>query len=162
MKSREIYISFSDIDDMKTAIEIAESYPINIVDIISPTYLGLKDRKYKGSLIGITSFIFSIFALIFVVYFQWWTSSKDYPMNIGGSEFFSWTFSIPVAYELTILFAAIGVFFAFLFMAKLPKWLSSDSNLYDMKDELILIIKDNGNTSEYLSKIKYNEKRHIQ
>jgi len=155
MKSKDICLSFSNIDDLKLAIEIAESYSIEIIDIIIPAYLGIRKTEYKGSLIGITSFIFSIVALLLVIYFQWWSSSIDYPLNIGGREFFSWVFSIPIAYELTILFAAIGVFVSYSFLTKLPRWHNADSSFYNMRDELMIIVSKNDNINDFLSKINY-------
>ena len=44
-----------------------------------------------------------------------------YPMNIGGRPYHSWPSFIPVAYELTILFAAGAAFFGMLILNGFPK-----------------------------------------
>jgi len=44
-----------------------------------------------------------------------------YPMNIGGRPYHSWPNFIPVAYELTILFAAGAAFFGMLILNGFPK-----------------------------------------
>ncbi len=45
---------------------------------------------------------------------QWWMSAVNYPMNVGGRPYATWTAFVVPSYELTILFsalaAAIGMF----------------------------------------------------
>ncbi len=45
---------------------------------------------------------------------QWWMNAFDYPYIISGKPFASWPAFIPVAFELTILFAAYTTVFAML------------------------------------------------
>lgn len=52
---------------------------------------------------------------------QWWTSAVDYPLNIGGKPFFSLEPSIPIMFELTILFAAFGAVAGMLALNGLPR-----------------------------------------
>ncbi len=53
---------------------------------------------------------------------QWWTNAYDYPYIISGKPFASWPAFIPVAFELTILFAAFTTVFAMLGLNGLPKF----------------------------------------
>lgn len=39
---------------------------------------------------------------------EWYVSSIDYPINVGGKPLFSLPSFVPVAYECTILFSALG------------------------------------------------------
>ena len=39
---------------------------------------------------------------------QWWTGAVAYPLNISGKPFFAIEPSIPIIFELTVLFAAFG------------------------------------------------------
>jgi hypothetical protein len=45
---------------------------------------------------------------------QWWCGAINYPLVIGGKPLFDFSFSVPIAFELTILFSAfasvIGMF----------------------------------------------------
>lgn len=52
---------------------------------------------------------------------QWWTGAVDYPLVIGGKPLFAFEFSVPVAFELTILLAAFGAVFGMLALNGLPK-----------------------------------------
>jgi len=41
------------------------------------------------------------------LWFTWWTSAVNWPINVGGKPFFSLPAFIPICFELTILFAAL-------------------------------------------------------
>jgi hypothetical protein len=52
---------------------------------------------------------------------QYWVSVIEYPLNIGGRPLNSWPQFIPITFELTILFAAIGCFIGVFFRNGLPR-----------------------------------------
>ncbi len=52
---------------------------------------------------------------------QWWTGAIDYPLNISGKPFFAWEPSIPVIFELTILFSALGAVTGMFLLNGLPR-----------------------------------------
>jgi hypothetical protein len=52
---------------------------------------------------------------------QWWTNAVDYPFLISGKPLFSLPANIPVAFETTILFAAIGALVGMLALNGLPQ-----------------------------------------
>jgi len=56
------------------------------------------------------------------VLMQWWMNARDYPIVIGGKPLFSLPANIPVAFELTVLFAAVACFAAMFFFNDLPKF----------------------------------------
>jgi hypothetical protein len=51
---------------------------------------------------------------------EWWSSTIAYPMNIGGRPFNSWPQFIPVAFETTILGAALSAVLGMLALNGLP------------------------------------------
>lgn len=53
---------------------------------------------------------------------QWYTNAFDYPFKLSGKPIFSLTANIPVAFELTILFAALTAFFGMLVLNKLAEF----------------------------------------
>lgn len=54
--------------------------------------------------------------------FQWWTSAVDYPLVVSGKPLFAWQAFVPITFKLGVLFAALGTFFAMLFLSRLPRW----------------------------------------
>jgi hypothetical protein len=52
---------------------------------------------------------------------QWWTNAVDYPFLISGKPYFSLPANIPIAFETTILFAAISTLVGMLALNGLPQ-----------------------------------------
>ena len=52
---------------------------------------------------------------------EWWTNAVDYPFIISGKPFFGLPAAIPVAFETTILFAAISALVGMLAFNGLPQ-----------------------------------------
>ena len=46
----------------------------------------------------------------------------DYPLVIGGKPLFAWEFSVPVMFELTVLFSAFGAVIGMLYLNGLPRY----------------------------------------
>jgi hypothetical protein len=59
------------------------------------------------------------FALAY--WLQWWTGGVDYPLNISGKPFFAIEPSIPIIFELTVLFSAFGAVMGMLALNGLPR-----------------------------------------
>ena len=55
------------------------------------------------------------------MWFQYWTSAVNWPINVGGKPMFSLPAFVPVAFETTILFAALFSVGAMVLLNGLPK-----------------------------------------
>ena len=51
----------------------------------------------------------------------WWCGAINYPLVIGGKPLFDFTFSIPVTFELTVLFSSFAAVIGMLALNGLPK-----------------------------------------
>jgi mono/diheme cytochrome c family protein len=60
--------------------------------------------------------------LITALLLQWWTNGVDYKYIISAKPFGITPASIPVAFELTILFSAFTSFFGMIFLNQLPRF----------------------------------------
>lgn len=58
--------------------------------------------------------------LIAGFYMQVWMNSVSYPLVISGKDYLVWQAFIPVTFEITILFSAIGAVFGMIAINKLP------------------------------------------
>ena len=54
-------------------------------------------------------------------FIQYWMGEVDYALNISGKPFFALQSSVPVIFELTILFSALTAVFGMFIINKLPK-----------------------------------------
>jgi Ni/Fe-hydrogenase subunit HybB-like protein len=51
---------------------------------------------------------------------QWWVHTSAYPLVISGKPFFTWPAFIPVTFEVSVLFGALGAVFGMLGLNRLP------------------------------------------
>lgn len=78
-------------------------------DAHSPFPIHGMDKAFGlgNSIVGYFTIIGGVTGLAAGTLLQWWTGSVDYPLNISGKPFFAVEPSVPVMFELTILFAAL-------------------------------------------------------
>ena len=75
----------------------------------------------QRSFIPWVTFGFGTFGCLFGLWFTWWTSAVDWPINVGGKPMWSLAAFMPVIFELTILFAALSSVAALFFVCRFPK-----------------------------------------
>lgn len=74
-----------------------------------------------NSKVGYFTFIGGLTGFAAGYLLQWWTAAVDYPLNISGKPFFAFIPSVPIMFELTVLFGAFGAFAAMLALNGLPR-----------------------------------------
>lgn len=74
-----------------------------------------------NSKVGYITLLGGITGLSLATWLQWWTSAVDYPLNISGKPFFSIEPSVPVMFELTVLFSALATVAGMLALNGLPR-----------------------------------------
>lgn len=73
--------------------------------------LGLKDTD-----LHVAGFIYGITGTCTAVGFMSWIFTSDWPINFGGKPHFSLPAFIPIVFELTVLFAAVGMVLTFCYL----------------------------------------------
>jgi len=68
---------------------------------------------------GVAAFLFGITGTCCALLLTFWTMGVDWPINVGGKNFFPFPTNIPIVFELTVLLAAFGMSFTFFFMEDL-------------------------------------------
>ncbi|HWR53834.1 MAG TPA: DUF3341 domain-containing protein, partial [Bryobacteraceae bacterium] len=76
----------------------------------------------RRSRLGFIVFGMGLMGLSAALMLQWWTGTVAYPLVIGGKPLFAIEFSIPITFELTVLFAAFGAVFGMLGFNGLPRF----------------------------------------
>jgi hypothetical protein len=55
----------------------------------------------------------------FKVWFEYWTSAVDWPVNVGGKPWDSLPAFVPITFEVMVLFAGLSTVFAFFLVSRL-------------------------------------------
>ena len=131
---------------MIDAVKELVAKDIKIDDILTPFPIHGLDELIglKKSRLPTIGFIFGVIGAVSIFVFMTWIFTVDYPMNIGGKPYFSVPSFIPITFEVTILFAALAMVFAFLIRSKLGP--GSPNKIYDKKitDDHFVIVAIGG------------------
>jgi hypothetical protein len=83
--------------------------------------LGLRDTSLHTA-----GFIYGISGTTTALTFITWALTTDWPLNFGGKPFFSLPAWIPITFELTVLFAAVGMVMTFCYLCQLAPFVKKD------------------------------------
>jgi hypothetical protein len=121
MTHRTIQAVFDREDDLIRAAETAHREGWPIVDIYSPypmhetaRFLGLRRSRLPRA-----AFVFGLLGVGLAFWFQFWVSAFDWPLNVGGRPWNSLPAFVPVAFEMMVLFAGLGVVLTWLLVSRL-------------------------------------------
>ncbi len=118
-----------------------------IVDVYTPYAIHGIERAMglKPSRLTWVCFFGGLLGATLAIYFQFWTSSVDWPINIGGKPFDSLPAFIPIAFEITVLFAGMGVVIAlFIRCGLLPGRKSRIPDAPVTDDRFVLLVRLEG------------------
>ncbi|MDX1418468.1 MAG: DUF3341 domain-containing protein [Rubricoccaceae bacterium] len=114
---------FSDPGALLHAVERLRARGYRRLDTFSPFPIHGMDRAMGlgPSKLGFIVFGMGLIGAAAAVLLQWWTSAVDYPIAISNKPLFAWEPSIPIIFELTVLFSALGAIGGMLALNALPK-----------------------------------------
>ncbi len=75
-----------------------------------------KAMKLPASKLGYVALALGLTGTLSALALTYWVSAIEYPIVIGGKPLFSFPAYVPIIFELTVLFAAIGTVLAMLFV----------------------------------------------
>lgn len=128
---------YSDPGALVHAVEGLREKGYTQIDTFSPFPIHGMDRAMG---LGVSKLGFLVFGSAILggslgAFLQWWTSAgpqfdwwptalnqfQGYPINISNKPLFAWESSVPIIFELTILFSALAAVFGMLAFNGLPK-----------------------------------------
>ncbi len=141
---------FSDEDVVMDAVQKIRSKGIKIHEVFCPYPVHGLDHAlgYERPRMGISAFLFGITGTCLAFLLTFWTLGVDWPMNIGGKNFFPFPTNIPIVFELTVLLASFGMSFTFFFMEGLGP--SAKPLIFDVRstdDKFAMAIDMNKNSA---------------
>ena len=111
--------------------------------------MGLRDTSLHTA-----GFIYAICGTSTAVGFITWALTVDWQINFGGKPFFALPAWIPITFELTVLFAAVGMVLTFCYLCQLAPFVKKDHfNPRSTDDTFVLAleISDKANEAEAIS-----------
>ena len=120
--SRRIVLGvFENESDLLAAAHDSRRHGIKIVDAFTPYAVhGLeKAMGLAPSRLPWVCFTAAIFGAGLKLWFEFWASMVDWPLNVGGKPWNSLPAFVPVTFEVMVLAAGLTTVFAFFLIARL-------------------------------------------
>jgi hypothetical protein len=142
--------SFYDEQVLFPAVKAVRKSGYKIHDVYTPfpihgldTAMGLRDTSLHTA-----GFIYGITGTTTAFSFITWAFTTDWPLNIGGKPFFALPAWIPIMFELTVLFAAVGMVLTFCYLCQLAPFVKKDHfNLRSTDDTFVMAIEATSRTN---------------
>jgi hypothetical protein len=118
MKKQQTEVLYGLYDDeevlMKAVADARESH-LDIMEVYTPfpvhgldPILGLKESR-----LHIAGFVYGAIGTLTAFLFMTWVFTRDWPIIFGGKPYWSVPAFIPITFEVTVLFSAIGMVVTF-------------------------------------------------
>src|SRR5438046_2244989 len=120
--------------------------------------MGLRDTSLHTA-----GFIYGICGTLTAFSFITWVFTTDWPLNIGGKPFFALPAWIPIMFELTVLFSAVGMVLTFCYLCQMAPFVKKDHFNPRATDDLFVIAiectdkTNDGEVSEFLTNLGAKE-----
>jgi hypothetical protein len=148
---------YDDETDLLDAVKAANKAHLDIMDVYTPfpvhgldPVLGLSESR-----LHIAGFVYGMTGTLTGFGFMTWVFTRDWPIIFGGKPYWSVPAFIPVTFELTVLFAAIGMVVTFYTICGMGPGVTNPT-LHDRitDDKFCLAFQTNGMDTEEINKLK--------
>src|SRR5262245_18811767 len=121
MSRRLLVAAFERENDLLGATTTARERGLRIIDVYTPYAVhGLDEAMgLKPSRLSRACLACGAIGVAIALWFQHWAMSVDWPINVGGRPWNSLPAFVPVAFEVMVLFAGLGVVLAFFIRSRL-------------------------------------------
>src|SRR5690606_9739567 len=154
---RILFGLYDDEQDLMKAVKEAREDHMNIHDVYTPfpvhgldPILGLAESR-----LHIVGFMFGCIGALTAFLGMSWIFTDDWPMIIGGKPYWSVPAFIPITFELTVLFASIGMVVVFYAINGLsPRTHTEVLHPRITDDKFALAFDTSGSTEEEFNRLK--------
>lgn len=141
-KKKFVVGSFDDEKVLFPAVKKVRKAGYKIHDVYTPfpihgldTAMGLRDTSLHTA-----GFIYGITGTTTALTFMSWVFTKDWPLNIGGKPHFPLPAFIPITFELTVLFSAVGMVLTFCYLCQLAPFVKKHHFHARATDDLFVMV----------------------
>lgn len=152
-----LYGLYDDEQDLISAIRTANKDHLDIMDVFTPfpvhgldPILGLKESRLHQA-----GFVYGSMGTLTAFLFMTWVFTRDWPIIFGGKPYWSVPSFIPITFELTVLFAAIGMVVTFYTVCGLAPGVTNpvlDNRITD--DKFCIAFQTNDYSDEQINRLK--------
>ncbi len=152
-----LYGIYNDEEVLLKAVAEANSQHLEIMDVFSPfpvhgldPLLGLAESR-----LHIAGFVYGALGTLTAFGGMSWIFTRDWPIIFGGKPYWSVPAFIPITFELTVLFASIGMVVSFYTVCGLGPGVTNpslDDRITD--DKFVIAFNTNGYSNDEVSKLK--------
>ncbi|MEM9918949.1 MAG: DUF3341 domain-containing protein [Bacteroidota bacterium] len=156
-QKKVLYGLYNDEEDLMAAIKKAKAAHLDIMDVYSPfpihgldPLLGLSESR-----LHIAGFVYGALGTLTAFGVMTWVFTRDWPIIFGGKPYWSVPAFIPITFELTVLFAAIGMVVSFYIVCGLGPGVTNetlDDRITD--DKFCLAFDTNGASNDEVGKLQ--------
>jgi len=144
---------FDDEDTLFPAVKKVRTAGYKIHDIYTPFAVHGLDHAMglRETSLHTAGFIYGITGTTTALSCISWIFTKDWPLNIGGKPHFALPAWIPITFELTVLFAAVGMVLTFCYLCQLAPFVKKHHFHARATDDLFVMViecTENTNTDD--------------
>src|SRR3954471_9535549 len=125
---RYVVACFADEEVLFPAVKKVRNAGYKIQDVYTPFPVHGLDHALgmRETSLHTAGFIYGITGTTTALSGMGWVFTHDWPMNIGGKPNFALPAFIPITFELTVLFAAVGMVLTFCYLCQLAPFVKKD------------------------------------
>ena len=155
---REVLYGLYDDDQvLLDAVRQAKKDHLDIMDVFTPfpvhgldPILGLSESRLHQA-----GFVYGAIGTLTAFLFMTWVFTRDWPIIFGGKPYWSVPAFIPITFELTVLFASIGMVVSFYTVCGMAPGVTNpvlDNRITD--DKFCIAFQTNEYTDEQIDRLK--------
>lgn len=145
--SRRLFLAvFAHEEHVVAATRALRERHVPIVDVYTPYAVhGLDEAMgLKPSRLSRVCLLCGVIGAALAMWFQYWTMTIDWPINVGGRPWNSWPAFLPVTFETMVLLAGFGVVFAFFLVSRLYPGKSAQTPLTEVTTDRFVLVLEEG------------------
>lgn len=148
--SKRLFVGvFESEDDTLAAVSASRRRGFKVVDVYAPyTVHGLEEAMgMVPSRLPWIVFLLGLAGATFKVWFEFWTTMVDWPLNVGGKPFNSLPAFIPVTFEVMVLCAAVGAVLSLFFVCRLFPAKRAVAPVAGLTDDRFAVVLEESNST---------------
>ena len=133
---------FDDEEVLFPAVRKVRKAGYKIHDIYTPMPIHGLDRAMglRDTSLHTAGFIYGITGTITALSCMTWIFTSDWPLNIGGKPHFALPAWIPITFELTVLFASVGMVLTFCYLCQMAPFVRKHHFHLRATDDLFVMV----------------------